>query len=112
MSFRAHPVVEAWVAAAGTGRGAALLYPHLFHNFLGLPFPRQENHFSTIDCNHIQAASESPCDSLGQERLPEAPKKQVSSAPGNATGYWQLERGVSQSVDEQADRCVLHLQED
>lgn len=111
MSFGAHPVVEARVAAAGTGGGATLLYPHLLHDLLGLPFPRKENHFSAVDCNHVQAAPEAPCDSLGLQRLPEAPKHQVSSALGDTAGSWQLQRGVSQPIDEQADRSVLHLQE-
>lgn len=112
VGFGAHPVVQARIAAAGTGRGAALLYPHLLHHFLGLPFPGQEDHFPAVDRKHIQAAPEPSCDPLGLEGLPEAPKKQVSSAPGDATCPWQLERGVPQAVDEQADRRVLHLQED
>lgn len=111
MSFGAHPVVEARVAAAGTGGGAALPDPHLLQDFLRLPFPWKENHFSAVDCNHVQAAPESPRDSLGLQRLPEAPKNQVSPALGDATGPWQLERGVAQAVDEQADGIVLHLQE-
>lgn len=111
MSFGAHPIVEARVAAAGSGGGATLLYPHLLQDFLRLPFPREENHFSAVDCNHVQAAPEPLCDPLGLQRLPEAPKNQVSSAPGDTAGAWQLEGGVSQAIDEQADRSVLHLQE-
>lgn len=103
MSFRAHPIVQARIAAAGASRGAALLHPHLLHHFLGLPFPTQENHFSAIDGKHIQAAPEPPCDSLGLEWVPKAPEKQVSPALGCAAGPWQLQGGVSQAVNEQPD---------
>lgn len=111
MSFGAHPIVEARVAAAGAGGGATLPYPHLLQDFLRLPLPGKENHFSAIDGNHVQTAPEAPCDSLRLQRLPEAPKSQVLSALGDAAGPWQLERGVSQAIDEQADGSVLHLQE-
>lgn len=112
MSFGAHPVVQAWIAAAGTSWGAALLHPHLLHHLLGLPFAMQKNHLSAIDGKYIQAAPEPPRDSLGLEWVPEAPKKQVSPALGCAAGPWQLEGGVSQAIDEQTDRRILHLQED
>lgn len=91
---------------------AALLYPHLLHNPLRLAVPRQEPHVFAVNSDSIQATSKPPSDPLGLSGLDNPPEEQISPGRGDAAGHGQLERRISQAVDEQAEGRAFHFQKD